>query len=253
MQRIIRILILLAWITALLSGCNRGGGLGWPAAPAVPPAPLPAMIPIGDSPIPQDVLAKLWARSDHDDWDVISAMISPTDGGIVSGVPATWPAGYEFSVKIEPGAIVTDGLKTDTRPVDTMIEIRILVPRYYPDDQPNSQHVPVYRLQPHGLQFSVPATVTFCYPPWRPARDSYVKYHFDREDNDGEWLYYVTDYEVLRAPVVGDPRVGLTFATTHFSRWGMQNGAGGDGIVDPDSLAPVMPLPPVPRIQEPTP
>ncbi|MBK8167967.1 MAG: hypothetical protein IPK64_18640 [bacterium] len=245
----LRTTILAAAMPLLLAGCGSDRGGLTDASSNESAVRLPSHVPI-DNPFPQDALAKLWIRSEHDDWDAISAAIDPAAGGVVSGVPASWPADYVFSVEIPPGAIDTGSQKSEVPPVDPeqWVDITILVPRYHPDAPDHAQHVAVYRLQPHGLQFTLPVTVTFCYPPWRAEHETYLKYHFWREDDDGAWIYYVSDYAVLPAVRSDNRRLGLQFQTTHFSRWGMQNGAGGDGITGPDGR----PLPPMPRprIQE---
>ncbi len=245
-----RALLHLALVGALLSGCGRERGeTVAPTQPALlspSPAPTtePTMIPVGpEVPNLQAILEKYWVRSEHEDYDVISALIDPKAGGIVSGAPASWPDEYIFSVEIAPGSMDLSGvglLATSSAepPVDPIpaVEVQILVPRYHPELPASRQNVAVYRLRPHGMRFTTPATVTFCYPPWRNADRTYVKFHFWREDEDGLWVYYWSDYETLRPDAEGDPRTGLRFETTHFSRWAMQNGRGGDGIVDPDSL-----------------
>ncbi|MBM4130060.1 hypothetical protein FJ250_03395 [bacterium] len=237
-------------LLALAPGC--GGHRDGAATPlrADLESALPALTP--SSPAErqwQKLLARLWARSDHDDWDVISGWIDPATGGVVSGVPDSWPDAFEFAISIPPGAIEPRGLGVREPPVDPdpLMEIAILVPRYDPDLPPKQQHVAVYQMLPHGLQFNTPATVTFCYPPWRNPCESYAKFYFWRENEDGDWVYYLSDFEILVPTPGGDPRVGLQFTTTHFSRWGMQNGAGGEGIVDPDSLD--VPPPPLPQVQ----
>jgi len=210
-----------------------------------------------DDPVPdtekdwvQDYLAALWEASNHGDWDVISGTVNPVTGGVVSGVPASWPAGFVFSVDIPPRALLrrqvevaepqplnkglvngghhggNDYLLVD--PIITPVQISIHVPRYYPGVPLNYDYPAVYRLEPHSLTFSRPVEVTFCFPPWIPDTPSYHKFHFWREGGDPDWTYFYSDHEML-SPQGGDPRTELVFETLHFSRWGLENGSGGGG------------------------
>ena len=197
----------------------------------------------------QDYLSDLWAASDHGDWDVISGWINPMTGGVISGVPASWPAGNVFSVRIPRRALPIEVYEPfDDEPVNNKSQkqvifeggdqrlpynpiiqpvlISIYVPRYYPAEPGNFDYPAVIRLEPHGLEFSKPVTVTFCYPPWLATSPDYYKFHFWREGVDPDWTYYYSDLELLTPPGP-DPRTDLVFDTLHFSRWGMENGSGG--------------------------
>ncbi len=166
-------------------------------------------------PYDQELLAYFWEGSVHNDWDVISGVIDPAVGGRISGVPASWPRDkeYLFALSFPAGAL----------PGTEPLEISILVPR----DTFGDPHSAVIRLEPDGLVFNDRVTVQFCYPPWLKAGDNYGKFCLKQAINpDGPW-YSVTDYAKV-LPSAEDDALGLIFKTTHFSRWGMQNGQGGD-------------------------
>ena len=115
----------------------------------------------------QDYLSDLWYASNHDEWDVISGVIDPEAGGIVSGNPVTWPAGYSFSVEIPPDAVSEcDSILPRGRPADEFITIEIHIPRFDPEWPPGEGHPAVFKLEPDGLQFDSSVSVTFCFPPW---------------------------------------------------------------------------------------
>ena len=174
--------------------------------------------PTDPIPLDQEYLHEMWIGSNHDDWDIITGVINPESGGRIVGVPQSWPADYEFVLFIPGGAI--DG----TEPV----EISIHVPSYVPGDE----HVPVYKLEPHGLIFNEPVLVQFCYPPWLNSYPGYRKYCFWREEGVVEPVYFFSDEEWL-TPSPDDARLGIRFRTLHFSRWGLDNGTGGhDGMPD---------------------
>lgn len=207
----------------------------------------------------QDYLANLWEASNHGDWDVISGTVDPIAGGLVSGVPDSWPAGFVFSVDIppkallaRPGEVAEPGIiqgksapqgfqnpwndRILLEPVITPVQISIYVPRYYPGIPGNYDYPAVYLLEPHNLEFSKPVEVTFCFPPWLPDTPDYYKFHFWREGTDPVWTYYYSGLETL-APQGSDPRTELVFETLHFSRWGMENGSGGgSGKSLPDGM-----------------
>ncbi len=204
----------------------------------------------------QDYLAALWLASDHDDWDVISGLIDPIAGGVVSGVPASWPAGSVFEVciprcaipieveapygyeiideKVLGGGFIDSG--GEVIPCQSVVEdvlISIHVPHYYPGVPGNYDYPAVFRLEPHGLEFTQSVQVTFCYPPWLDTCPTYSKFYFWREGQAPNWVYDYSDHEVLEpvaaVPAKDDPIPvdRIVFNTLHFSRWGFENGSGG--------------------------
>lgn len=219
------LLLAVAALTAT-SGCDERN----PATPADPGKRL-TTTPLTDVDSVQVYLSKLWERSNHTEWDTISAMINAATGGTVEGVPASWPAGYEFRLEIPAGAITRRGMqhveyeplkKRDPEPVLGSLEISILVPRNNGQDHP-----PVYHLLPHGLVFYHKVAVTFCYPPWHLANEYYAKFFF-WEASEYPPSYQYSDLEVVYPEEGGELRTNIRFDTWHFSRWGMDNGSGGE-------------------------
>ncbi len=194
----------------------------------------------------QAYLAMMWELSNHDQWDVISGTINPLVGGTISGVPASWPAGYEFSLVIPPNSISerhevpVDPLNRDNKditPIQTPITISIHVPLNNDENLP-----PVYKLEPHGLIFTQPVQVTLCFPPWRTPKPQYAKYYFWQESEQPP-LYMYSDLEWVY-PAGEDERLAIEFETYHFSRWGLENGNGGEeDLIFDDSYPPYFPLP----------
>ncbi len=224
--------------------------------------PVQTQIPasdVGEKDSVQDYLADLWEASNHGDWDVISGMINPITGGVVSGVPDSWPAGFVFSVDIPPKAIpgypevevepepiegknYMQGFhdswneRLPVGPIVSPVLISIYIPRYYDDVPGNYDYPAVYLLEPHSLEFTKPVEVTFCFPPWLPDTPEYYKFHFWREGEEPDWTYYYSDLDTL-SPQGADPRTELVFETLHFSRWGVENGSGGgSGKSLPDGM-----------------
>ncbi len=181
----------------------------------------------------QDYLRNLWYASDHPDWDVISGVIDLGTGGIVSGEPATWPPGYQFSVEVPPGVQVLGNIE---RPVGKQggntIEIQIHVPQMDPGWPPGEGYPAVFKLEPDGLRFDQPVSVAFCYPPWLEGGSSYSKFCFFMISQDPEVFGY-SDLDTIY-PGGQDLRKDIEFETTHFSRWGLENGGGGGGPLPPD-------------------
>lgn len=231
MNRTARIILILTASLAVLAGC-RAVDIADPA-PDTPDGVFDQSVePSPESRRIQSLLAALWRASDHGDWDVISGYIDPATGGVISGTPASWPEGYVFSVDIAPGSISQEGLLLDVIDPQPLIEISILVPRYQEGVPPKRQYPAVYELLPHGLQFTEPAVVTFCYPFWCPEYDTYTKFYFFREpDGSGGWVYDYSDLETVAPADPSEPHLDVSFETNHFSRWGMQNGGGGNGII----------------------
>jgi len=207
----------------------------------------------------QELLRELWEASNHSDWEVLSGDIYPHLGGTISGVPDSWAAqgypDYEFRVEIpafalpeipaepvppaprgapddpEGRAIELAGRSRDEALETEPIEISIWIPRYDDSFGGGVGYPAVYLLEPHGMQFQQPVTVTLCYPPWLPSSMRYDKFYFWRQWQGGDWTYFFSDLETVTGG--GDPRTEITYQTWHFSRWGMQNGTGGNGKTAP--------------------
>lgn len=180
----------------------------------------------------QNYLSDLWDASNHSDWDVISGDVNVATGGTVSGNPATWPYGYQFSVEIPSGAIVRcdSAVQHEKKPNET-VEIQIHVPQLDPEWQAGDGHPAVYKLEPDSLQFSQPVTVTLCYPPWFEASNSYLKFCFFMISEDPDIFDY-SDLDTIY-PGSANPRKDIEFETMHFSRWGLEDGGGGGGPLPP--------------------
>jgi len=219
--------VLMVLLLVILVGCNKIDTISAPTetpvtTDKVDPEPLDPRL------FTMEFLDQLWRASNHDDWDVLTAVIDPVRGTTVRGTPDSWPEEYVF------GAHFPAHCLESTEP----FTFTLSVPRFVEGDL----HPPVYLLEPHGLEFLEPVTLQFCYPPWYSEHDSYVKFHFwpheegppnkiggknDHGNPDTIPVYYMSDVERL-APTGENPHVGLIFETNHFSRWGMTNGDGGN-------------------------
>ena len=182
-------------------------------------------------PIEQQTLSDIWNSANHNQWDIIEVVVNLANGGIVSGTPESWPAGFEFSVEIPEGTVAVGeyGKLLTPRGKDInplVVNIQILVPKAITQLQ-----VPVYKLRP-DLEFNQPVKVTFCYPPWQPVapNQEYTKYCIHKSYDDPS-VYFMTDLGILqsidpqpRATV--DPHTNIRFQTFHFSRWVLKKGHG---------------------------
>ncbi len=221
--------IAMSVISLGLVACNSELGLHGPAA--VPNGGDKAKpTQVAAIPYDQETLVYLWDGSNHNDWDIISGVIDPAVGGRITGIPASWPntKDYVFGFFFPPGAIRGTELVT----------ISMRIPRY----TEGNPYTPVMHLEPHGMVFNAPVVVQFCYPPWLQSDDSYGRFCLQDEIRGGEPWYFVTDYAKV-LPSEDDEQLGIQFQTTHFSRWGMQNGSGGEegmiygGPEDPPTIS----------------
>ncbi len=197
-------------------------------------------IPMEDPPFFQEELALLWERSNHDEWDILTAVIDPTTTTTVSGTPESWPDGYEFK------ATFTRGCTSDSEP----FVFTLMVPTLR-DNNPNPA---IYKLEPHGMEFGIPVQMEFCQPPWEEEKEAYGLFHLwhtiqpiaVNPDNgdieqvvDPQRIYCISDWQKIFPRDGENLRHGLRFETTHFSRWGLSNGHGvEDFIIDPDPYPP---------------
>lgn len=242
-------LLIAALLTAAVCGCGMRDAND-PTSPADSVKRITATPSSGQHDLVQAYLAKLWIRSNHTEWDIISGTINPLVGGTIEGVPASWPEGYVFKLDIPAGAITLQSYEhVDPDPVKRLdpskrldpippgqVELSILVPKDNGDDLP-----PVYHLLPHGLVFFEEVEVTFCYPPWYVGAEYYAKFYFWEEGDPPRYLY--SDLELVYPAESRDLHTDIRFGTWHFSRWGMDNGSGGEEDLLPGrSTAPPFPL-----------
>lgn len=216
-------------LLGILAGCQSVESSFSPSVRSLSPD-KGGPIPMEDLPFKIEYLDELWEGSNHNDWDVLTAVIDPVRGGQVRGVPESWPPEYVFAAKFPPHCL------DSTEP----FTVSLSIPRFTPGDL----HSPVYLLEPHGMIFSEPVTLQFCYPPWLEGAVAYAKFNFWREgpppeDKNGinpAVVYRVSDYGRVNAPEE-NLHLNLEFQTTHFSRWGMSNGNGGgdDLTFEPDN------------------
>ncbi len=164
----------------------------------------------------QEFLSYVWSTASHDEWDVISGVVNLSEGGTISGVPDSWPAGYEFSIIIP--ANCSAEYESNSEPAPQTLELQIHVPKYI-DGTPLA---PVYKLYP-DLQFSKPVAVTFCYPPWLEQGSDYIKFCLDVDENNPDY-YLFFDLEMLQSS-----EHGASFYTNHFSIWDFESENGGSG------------------------
>ena len=209
-----------------LMACNSITDLSQSVAPVDSPDKVDP-VPIGVVHLSQELLHDRWERSSHTDWDILTCFIEPVGGGRLQGTPASWPTGYVFGAFFPAGFIAS----TDS------LEITLKVPRY----SEGVDYPAVYIIEPHGLVFDLPVTLEFCFPPWLEENEYYEKYYFWDETSSpvagGSNLhleeinpiprYGISDFEKV-TPDGEDLRLKIQFETLHFSRWGMENGKGGD-------------------------
>lgn len=160
-------------------------------------------------------LANLWERSDHGDYDVLTADIDMQRGGKLVGTADTWRASDIFEVIVPASALQVD-------PLDPYMTFSLHVPRHDPSDP---ERPGVFMLEPDGVEFVKPVTVTVHYPSWLVPWGDWRKYCIVRDEGSGqEPVYSYTDYEEFpRTP--GQRKV--TFTTKHFSRWPLGNSKDG--------------------------
>ncbi|MBT4291364.1 hypothetical protein HOD41_01630 [bacterium] len=169
-----------------------------------------------DNPEVQEYLAGVWESASHNQWDTVSGIVNLSEGGIVSGVPGTWPSGYEFSIKVPENC--TAEYEDSFEPVPQIIELQIYVPKYI-EGQPLAA---VYKLQP-DIIFNKPVNVTFHYPPWLAQDDEYIKYCLDIEETDPAFFSF-SDLGILLSE-----ETSINFKTTHFSLWKVRGSDDPDG------------------------
>lgn len=172
----------------------------------------------------QEHLESMWMAGENMEYVSIEGEINVIKGGTLSGVPPTWPAGYHFSIVVEPNSVVLE------KGQDPVLHFVIEVPSADPVNW--TGYMPaVFKLEPDGQQFVERVTVTFCYPQWLNADSKYFhKYCLTQTlpAGPGDVLVYgTTDYERFSLPPGSCPHV-VTFTTNHFSHWVLENGKGGE-------------------------
>lgn len=231
--------VLLAVLAFVLVSCQDHGVIPPPSDPSEDDPVKRFEVPFNPTdPEMQEYLADLWGASSHGEWDVIEGTINAETGGFIGGTPDSWPEEYSFGCRILAGAIQERSVPVQPRNWP-LVDITIHVPRTL---LKNGERPAVYLLEPDGLEFDPlkPAQLTFCYPPWFPARSMYSKFSFyyDAEED----LYYMEDWEGelegegCSGPKVGGPkipgapkipcRLEIKFSTYHFSRWVLEEGGG---------------------------
>jgi len=145
------------------------------------------------------------------EYDVIRGTISPGQGGIVTGVAESWPEGNSFGLMVPPGALGN----RDSVPV----EFTMRVPTFDSYLAHAEFDLPlVFRLEPHGLHFQEPVTVTGTYMPW--AADTPTHFWHVTPESAGGKLVDVRYEEVGAVDVQRDPSgLRVTFQVNHFSEW----------------------------------
>lgn len=157
----------------------------------------------------QEYLRTLWQKSEHQQYASLSGDIDPRLGGTISGTPEGWPTDCVFTLHVPAGAL-PPGLDPVT--------LTLAAPRPIPGLPP------VFKLEPDGLNFRTPVTVTLCYPPWLEPAPCLRKYCLSQSQVSPE-RYVVSDLELFCA-APGEWTKRVTFHTKHFSRWPVENGKG---------------------------
>lgn len=164
-----------------------------------------------DTPL-QEHLEMLWKYSESITYDTVQGYVVTGIGGTVSGYPQSWGPNYEFRIEVPPGAL--------TGQYGTLTPITLKIPR---NSRPHIHAV--YILEPDGLEFQEPVSVTLCYPPWLihgQGLRQYVKYRFFKHDYGHG--YGMSDYEEGYAYSADFGPTEITFETMHFSRWVLEDG-----------------------------
>jgi len=160
-------------------------------------------------------LQYLWDLSQATAYDTYSLEVNLATGGTLLTPPLypTWPA--RCRVVIPPNAI--DGIYDPDR--DGRVSISIKVPNIPDDDPPG--WVPVYQLEPEYLLLTTPATVTLVYPKELDLGDRLQAFCLVWQDS----CIGFSDYHLSG---VNPTKQTITFQTSHFSRWPVEEGKPGD-------------------------
>ncbi|MFH1845592.1 MAG: hypothetical protein ABIF77_20600, partial [bacterium] len=172
----------------------------------VVPDPLPILTTLTQAHMETVWDNEKWNR-DESDFDIIRDSVNLVDGGVVSGIPASYPSikgsTYECSVDIEAGSI-------QGGPGPSVV-ITIAVPVY--EGQTFVAHPACFDIYTHldvDLYFDPPATVTICEFHWADGigapPDFECVYRMDY-DHDTEVWNYSNVQAVFCDPVTGS----LTF------------------------------------------
>lgn len=177
--------------------------------------------PRSEAPLPSEpylspeYLAHLWQVSEDTDYEWLTGTVDVVTGGNFTASPTSWSdPRCVFSVTIPAGALQLGNPVS----VATRQQISIGVPRPPVAGEPT--HPAVFLLEPDGLEFNLPVTVTFSSPPWRSWGGKVEKFClFDKYD--GTFGY--SEFQVF----LGRPVRTFQFQTNHFSRWPVEDGKGG--------------------------
>jgi len=226
---IIGILLGVGVLLAFVLACREQGKTPLVADPNIAPR-FPINPPVNppvpqEYVIPQERLRDYWNGSNHDDWDVIAGVVDPDTGGHISGSPRTWGPSYTFGIRVLAGTeVLGDPTKLNLPPLEEGIPLALYVPRWpsFPGDT-----IPaVYKLRPE-VEFSQPVQIELCYTPWNDPDSVYTKFCFWEVPGFAD-SFATSDVDYVR-PAGEDWFREIIFETSHFSRWGLENGKTGGG------------------------
>jgi hypothetical protein len=198
--------VTLSLLLAAAIGCERS---------ATAPEPGPVADQTGDKELLTPAhLQWLWDLSEVTTYHVFSTPVSRTLGGTLLAYPGSSQNGLQCRVEIPPNAIPR-AWDFDN---DGFVTISIHVPVV--SVQPVEPWVPVYKLEPDGIQFQHPVTVTLVYPEVLPQVDRLRVFCLVNNANGmGFSDLHASDYSALGV-------WSMTFTTMHFTRWPLEDGKG---------------------------
>ena len=152
------------------------------------------------------------------DWENFDGTITPGMAGFLHVQQATWGPGVDFGIQVPAGALPLNVGATD-------FSVRLLKKDVYLANQDANcgKGLPlILRLEPHGLIFNEPVTVSVTYMPWTDVRASDF---IDKENLLWSPDPELTIYEIEEGTVTerrvkgGGYIVTLSYKVPHFSDW----------------------------------
>jgi hypothetical protein len=202
---------LLALVLVLLAvvGCERS---------TTAPEPVASSGADKELNLPQDFLDWLW-YSNRMTWQLFTGTVSVAGGGVLLAQPEGWGSPCVCRVEVPAGALSPTIAARVDPDRDGLYMIRIYIP-VVPNPLPHPW-VPVFKLEPEGIEFDPPALVTLYYPPQLPQADVLQVFRLV----PGPIIGYDNDHTV---GAIGDGiyEHSITFAAPHFSRWPLTEGKG---------------------------
>jgi hypothetical protein len=188
-----------------MSSCSEG-----PTDPTIHDQTNEFAAPPGDEEQKNTYIRNLWLASENATYAVATATINPVRGGELRAFYSSWGEEYEFIMTFPPGAI------SGKDPVEVSLHVPVN----------NGMKAPaVFKLEP-DMQFRDEVTVELHYPQWFQHRwDYYSVFCMHRsgtvEPGTRPDFWYS---DLMMIPMDPHQPRRIKFKTTHFSRWGVENG-----------------------------